>query len=206
MRIVQRPAVVLAVSYLVGAVPFSNLVARRVRGQDLRAVGTGTVSGTSLYHVAGFGPLALGGTLDVVKGAVGPLLAGPERPVLAAVAGALAVSGHNWSVYLGGRGGRGISPAMGALLVEGPQGAALLAAGLAVGRVAHQTALASLVADATLVPLLARSGGRARALAGTLLVAVLVGKRLTGNGPAPSREAYLYRLLYDRDTRQLPSR
>ena len=74
------PAVVVASSYLAGAVPFSNLTARRTRGVDLRDVGNGTVSGTALYQVAGFGPLALGGVLDVAKGAVGPLLAGRDRP------------------------------------------------------------------------------------------------------------------------------
>ena len=70
-------------------------MARRVGRVDLRDVGTGTVSGTALYHVAGFGPLALAGVCDVAKGAVGPLLAGSDRPELAAVAGGVAVAGHN---------------------------------------------------------------------------------------------------------------
>ena len=51
---------------------------------DLRDVGNGTVSGTSLYRVAGFGPLALAGIADIAKATIGPLLAGSDRPALAA--------------------------------------------------------------------------------------------------------------------------
>ena len=196
------PAVVLASSYLAGAVPFSNLTARRTRGVDLREVGNGTVSGTALYQVAGFGPLALGGALDVAKGAVGPLLAGRDRPLLAAAAGGAAVAGHNWSVFLGGAGGRGISPAMGALLATAWPGTVVLAVGLASGRLARHTALASFVADLALVPVLARTRGRAGAATGAAVVVPLLVKRLTGNRPPPSPRRpgwWVSRLLYDRD-------
>jgi glycerol-3-phosphate acyltransferase PlsY len=196
------PAVVLASSYLAGAVPFSNLTARRTRGVDLRQVGNGTVSGTALYRVAGFGPLALGGVLDVAKGAVGPVLAGRDRPLLAAAASGAAVAGHNWSVFLGGAGGRGISPAMGALLAAAWPGTVVLAVGLAGGRLARHTALGSFAADLALVPVLAWSRGRAGAAAGAAVVAPLLAKRVTGNRPPPSPRRpgwWRSRLLYDRD-------
>jgi glycerol-3-phosphate acyltransferase PlsY len=198
------PTVVVASGYLAGAVPFSNLVARRTRGVDLRDVGTGTVSGTALYRVAGFAPLACGGVLDVAKGAVGPLLAGRDRPVLAAVAAGAAVAGHNWSVFLDGAGGRGISPAMGGLLATAWPGTVVLAAGLAGGRLARHTALGSLVAYVVLVPLLARSRGATGAAAGAAVVVPLLVKRVTGNGPppVPRRPRWWWsRLLYDRDPR-----
>ena len=86
----------LAASFLAGSIPFANLAARRLRGVDLRTTGSGTVSGTSLYRVAGFGPLAVVGCLELAKGAVGPLLAGSRRPGLGAGATGLAVTGHNW--------------------------------------------------------------------------------------------------------------
>jgi glycerol-3-phosphate acyltransferase PlsY len=196
------PAVVLASSYLAGAMPFSNLTARRTRGVDLRDVGNGTVSGTALYQVAGFGPLALGGVLDVAKGAVGPVLAGRDRPLLAAAAGGAAVAGHNWSVFLGGAGGRGISPAMGALLATAWPGTVVLAVGLASGRLARHTALASFAADLALVPVLARTRGRTGAAAGAAVVLPLLVKRLTGNRPPPAPRRpgwWRSRLLYDRD-------
>jgi acyl phosphate:glycerol-3-phosphate acyltransferase len=193
---------VLAVAFLCGSIPFSNIASRLVRGVDLRDVGTGTVSGTALHEVAGFGPLAVAGVLEVVKGSVGPLLAGRDRPELAAMAAGAAVAGHDWSPFLRGAGGRGISPATGALLVSAPAGAALLLWGLAVGRLARQTALVSLAADLALVPVARRVHGRRGALTAAAVAGVIVAKRVAGNAPAP-REARLTtlrnRLLFDRD-------
>jgi glycerol-3-phosphate acyltransferase PlsY len=195
------PAVV-ALAFLAGSVPFSQLGARALRGVDLRDVGSGTVSGTGLFAVAGFGPLAVFGVLEVAKGAVGPLLAG-DRPALAAVAGGAAVAGHNWSPWLGGAGGRGLSPAVGALLPRHPAGSALILAGMAAGRLAGETAAGALAADALLVPLLRRTGGPAGRLAALLVVAPMLVKRVTGNGRPVGRpeRVWLWRLLYDRDTR-----
>src|SRR2546429_2211037 len=84
----MQAAAILVLSFAVGAIPFSYVAGRRARGVDLRRVGTGTVSGTSLYRVAGFGPLAAAGGPLVAQGAAGPRLppaaghpapAGPAR-------------------------------------------------------------------------------------------------------------------------------
>lgn len=201
-------AAVLAAAFAAGAVPWSGLAARLVAGVDLRRVGSGTVSGTGLYGAAGFGPLAVAGTLDVAKGAAGPLLAGPARPVLAAVSGGVAVAGHNWSPLLGGAGGRGISPALGATLVLAPEASAVLLGGLVAGRLVRQTGLGTLLALAGTVPLLALRRGPAGLAAGLALAVPMVAKRLAGNVPpgvvaarqGRRRAAVLAgRLLFDRD-------
>ena len=202
-RATSRSVLAIAAGFATGSIPFSNLVARRVAGVDLRSVGTGTVSGTSLYRQSGFGPLVVGGVADVAKGSVGPLVAGPDRPATAAVAGAMAVVGHNWSPWLSGAGGRGISPAMGALLVRNEPGAGILLSGLAFGRIFGETALGSLASFVALVPVLARTRGRSGTLAGSAILVPLLAKRLFGNRPPEQRGAsvLLWRLLYDRDTR-----
>ena len=100
----MNPILVLGIAFVAGSIPFSNIVARRRHGVDLREMPTGTVSGTALYRLAGFRDLALAGVLDVTKGAVGPWLAGPGRPVLAALAACAAVVGHDWSPFLRGAG------------------------------------------------------------------------------------------------------
>src|SRR5438270_11541162 len=199
----RHPVVVFGAAYLAGAIPFSNLMAKRRRGVDLRTVGSGTVSGTSLYEVAGFGALATAGICDVAKGAVGPALAGRDRPELQAVACAAAVAGHNWSPFLRGAGGRGISPAIGALAPAAPAGSAILLGGMTVGRLSGETAIGSLAADAVLVPVLARTDGRRGALAAAGVVAVMLAKRLAGNAPPPAERrarTYLNRLVFDRDS------
>jgi glycerol-3-phosphate acyltransferase PlsY len=193
---------VLLTSFAAGAVPFSGLAARLIAGVDLRSRGSGTVSGTGLYEVSGFGPLAVAGSLDVAKGAVGPLLAGKGRPTLSALAAGAAVAGHNWSLLMGGAGGRGISPALGATLVTAPEGAALLAAGLGGGRLVHQTGLGCLTALLGLVPVLVRRRGWRGGLVALCVSAPIIVKRLTGNSP-PDRDdlwrALRSRLLFDRD-------
>lgn len=192
---------VLVIAFLAGAVPFSNIAARLSRGVDLRTVDSGTVSGTGLYKVAGFGPLAIAGVLDVAKGAIGPLLAGSDRPALAALAGGLAVVGHDWSPFLAGAGGRGISTAMGALLVTAWPGTLLLLAGMALGRIVDQAGFGSFVADLLLVPFLGTVVGAAAALAGAAVVVPMLVKRLTGNAPPsePGARVYARRLLFDCD-------
>ncbi len=202
-----RSLIAVAVGFSAGAVPLSNIAARRRAGVDLRTVGTGTVSGSGLYAVAGAGPLIAVGLLEMAKGAVGPLLAGRRHPGAAALAGGAAVIGHNWSPLLGGAGGRGISPATGALLVTAPAGSGILLAGLALGKIAGETAIGSFVADVVLVPVVARVHGRAGCIAASAVLAPIVAKRLMGNGPPrrPGPSVYLNRLLLDRDTREEPS-
>jgi glycerol-3-phosphate acyltransferase PlsY len=192
---------VLAAAFVAGSVPFSNIAARRQAGVDLRTVGSGTVSGTSLYRVAGFGPLAAAGVCDVAKGAVGPILAGRNRPVLAAVSGGLGVAGHNWSPFLRGSGGRGISPALGALGMTAWPGTLVVLGGMVLGRFVKATGLGTFIAQAALVPVLARTHGRRGALAGICVVLPMWTKRLAGNQRPvdPSVRTYARRLLYDSD-------
>jgi len=197
----MSPLVVLVVAFVAGSIPFSNLAARITRGVDLRTVGTGTVSGTSLFRVSGFPALAVAGILDVGKGALGPALAGGDRATLAAFAGGLAVAGHNWSPFLRGAGGRGVAPALGALLVQAWPGAVLLLGGLVVGKVFRETGLGGFVAEVLLTPVLAVLEGPAAALAGITIAVPMLVKRVAGNG-RPTRagpRTYLIRLLYDRE-------
>jgi glycerol-3-phosphate acyltransferase PlsY len=196
------PAAVVAASFVCGAVPFSQIAARCVRGVDLRTVGNGTVSGTALHRVAGFGPLAMAGVFEVAKGAVGPALAGAERPELAALAGASAVVGHNWSPFLRLAGGRGLSPSIGALLARAPAGAAVLLGGMAAGRAVRETASGTLVADLLLVPLTARVHGRGGRMLAMAVLVPMIAKRLVGNVRPPRgrvASTLVSRLLFDRD-------
>ena len=195
-------ATICVLSYLVGAIPFSQFIARIIGGVDLRMVGSRTVSGTSLYGVAGFAPLAIAGLLDIGKGAFGPVLADPVlHPTLAAAAVGLAITGHDWSPFLGGAGGRGISPAIGALAVVAWPGSLLLLAGLGVGRLVRHTGLVSFLAIVLLPPFLALFyGWLGAAFGGAAMLPILI-KRLLGNQLPRvwKRGTFVNRLLYDSD-------
>ncbi len=191
---------VCLVSFLAGSIPFSNLMAKWRRGVDLRDTGTGTVSGTSLYRVAGFPALAGAGICDVAKGAVGPLLA-LHHPLLGAIAGGFAVAGHNWSPFLRGHGGRGIAPMLGSLLVNAWPGAVVFLVVLVLARFARQTGLGGFVAVVVLPPVLAITNGTSGAVAGGAVAAPMLVKRVLGNARPehPTGSVYARRLLFDHD-------
>jgi acyl phosphate:glycerol-3-phosphate acyltransferase len=192
---------VLCVSFLAGSIPSSYIAARRRAEVDLREVGTGTVSGTSLYDVAGFGPLAVAGIADIAKATVGPLLAGKSRSKLAAVAGGFAIAGHNWSPFLRGAGGRGFAPSLGVLGTQASAGIPVMLGGLVAGRAVRQTGLGGFAAQCFLVPVLTRQHGRRGLLVALCVVTPMWAKRIAGNGPPPERTfgAYARRLLFDTD-------
>jgi glycerol-3-phosphate acyltransferase PlsY len=120
----------LLASYLLGAVPFGLVLARVVKGVDLRHVGSGNIGATNAMRALGKPLGIVAFLLDFAKGAVpvvlfapwiGPQpasLFGPEGPpLLAAVScGALAVLGHCFPVYLGFKGGKGVATACGAIV------------------------------------------------------------------------------------------
>lgn len=192
-------------AFLLGAMPFANIVAQVTADEDLRFVGNGTVSATAVYQVAGFRSFAVSCALDVAKGVLAVSLAGEDQPALLAAAAGLAITGHNWSPFLRGAGGRGVLPAVGALLVTSPSGAALLLSALAVGRAAGNTGLACFTAQALLVPLLGATRGKDGVMLGTALVLPMMIKRVFGNERprtstgSSARQVYLARVLYDAD-------
>src|SRR5688572_11405613 len=127
-------AFVLIAAYLLGSIPFSYLVARW-RGVDVRRAGSGNVGATNVMRTAGPAAGIAALVLDAAKGAGAAMLAqaaaarhAPDMSdVLPGGAAAAAVLGHVYPVWLGFRGGKGVSTGAGAFVPLAP-----LAAGLAV--------------------------------------------------------------------------
>jgi acyl phosphate:glycerol-3-phosphate acyltransferase len=120
--------------YLLGSIPFGVLVARAVRGVDVRAAGSGNIGATNVARVVGVGPGLVVLALDAGKGALAVLSARallPGAEVAQALTGLCAVLGHIAPVSLGFRGGKGVATALGVLAVLVPAGA--LAGVLAYG-------------------------------------------------------------------------
>jgi glycerol-3-phosphate acyltransferase PlsY len=115
-------ALSLLAAYLLGSIPFAYIIASVVKGIDLRTVGSLNVGGRNLTRNLGYVWGFSGGALDVAKGFAAMALArglGVDYP-LAYYAGMAAVAGHNWPVWLGFRGGKGLATALGALLWVAP--------------------------------------------------------------------------------------
>ncbi len=105
----------LAVGYLLGSIPFSYIIARLVRGIDIRTVGTGNVGGHNVMlevgRIAGLAALCL----DAGKGAGAVLLArglGADGWTTVAC-GVAAVAGHIFPLWLAFRGGGGMATSLG---------------------------------------------------------------------------------------------
>ena len=104
-------------AYLVGSIPFSLLAVRVSSGQDIREAGSGNVGATNALRVGGLGAGAVALTGDVGKGAATVLVARlwGGSSVLTGLVAAAVVVGHVYSLFLGGRGGKGVATAGGAL-------------------------------------------------------------------------------------------
>jgi glycerol-3-phosphate acyltransferase PlsY len=119
---VVRVLLACTLSYLLGSIPFSYIVARKVKGVDIRVVGEGNVGGRNVWHVVGKKYGILAGFLDFLKGmgAFGfGYLFGLEA-LLIWLCGFFAVLGHCFPVFLKGRGGKGAATAMGFLFSMNP--------------------------------------------------------------------------------------
>lgn len=111
----------LAIAYLLGSVPFSYLLARLL-GVDLTSVGSGNPGATNVARSLGpaWGALAL--VLDAGKGALAVHLAAAasDLPGLPEAAGAAAVLGHVFPLFLGFKGGKGVATAAGVFAALDP--------------------------------------------------------------------------------------
>ena len=122
-------------SYLIGSIPFTQILAKWVKGIDLRQVGSHNVGGRNLTRQLGLLWGILGSALDIGKGAAAlwaAELIGVPAP-LRLVNGMAVVAGHNWPLWLRFHGGKGLAAALGAITwVVFPEGFWGLVVGLLV--------------------------------------------------------------------------
>lgn len=120
-------ALIVPVSYLLGATPWGFLLTHALVGGDITRYGSGKTGTANVLRTAGGKLAVVVLALDASKGALGVGLAwavaGTGMPLVAA--GLAAIVGHNWSVYLGFKGGRGVATGVGGLLVMEPVAGAL---------------------------------------------------------------------------------
>lgn len=119
----------IGASYLLGAIPFGLLIAR-AKGVDIRKVGSGNIGATNVLRSVGKPWGIATFILDALKG-FGPAFLFPSlgtrwgadfhnMEIASLAAGAAAILGHSFPVYLGFRGGKGVATSAGALLGIAP--------------------------------------------------------------------------------------
>ena len=115
----MRSAVLwMAVSYLIGSFPTGYVVARIMKGIDIRSAGSGNVGATNVYDIVGPRWGILVAFIDMLKGALAVLVTSSSAmsaPWTLALAGFIAVLGHNYPVWLKFKGGKGVATTYGVM-------------------------------------------------------------------------------------------
>ncbi len=110
-------------SYLYGSIPFGLLFVKRVKGIDIRKVGSGNIGATNVLRVAGFSIALISGILDLSKGLL-PILVGKYffkfDPTTLFFLGFFGVLGHDFSIFLKFKGGKGIASTLGTIIGLNP--------------------------------------------------------------------------------------
>ena len=141
-------AIVAALAYLLGSVPFGILITRSLGLGDLRQIGSGNIGATNVLRTGNKAAAAATLLLDAAKGGVAVLLARALVAEDAAqLAGLSAFLGHLFPVFLNFKGGKGVATFLGTLLaLAWPVGVACGATWLVVAVLSRISSLSALVA------------------------------------------------------------
>ena len=167
---------ILAIGYLLGAMPNGYLAGRWLKGIDLRQCGSGSTGATNVLRNVGKGPALVVFLLDVGKGALAVLLAKQVglNDWLQVLAGLAALAGHIWPVWLGGKGGKAVATGLGLFLgLAWPVGLASLGIFLAVITIFRIVSLSS-VSAAMALPVLMMATHQNKASITVSVVAMLL--------------------------------
>jgi glycerol-3-phosphate acyltransferase PlsY len=206
--------------YLLGSVPSAYLVARRACGIDLRKYGSGNIGATNLLRFVSRRTAVPVIVFDSVKGMIMVVIAwrmglAPQEQLLVGLA---AIIGHNWPVFLGFNGGRGVITTLGVAFIIPivnsliPLRLWALVAGILVAIALVSRRLERLTVGVLMIvaafPLVAWLMTRSLplTLAYLSLLVVLIIRRLTAAQPVTMatlsrRQVLTNRLLFDSDIR-----
>lgn len=148
---------VFATSYIFGSIP-SGYIAGKFYGIDIRKFGSGNIGATNVYRVIGFLPTCGVFILDIAKGVAGVYLGQlifSGADIGALLGGIGAISGHNWSIFLGFRGGRGVATSFGVSALLMPKVSAMLfIIWLIIVVTTRYVSLGSIVSSCAAIPLI----------------------------------------------------
>jgi len=110
----------IVVSYLIGSFPTAYILGRLLKAIDIRQHGSGNVGATNVFRVLGKTAGIFVLIVDIIKGVIATVLIadffGLKEDSLRVIIGISAVAGHNWTVFLNLKGGKGVATSVGVLL------------------------------------------------------------------------------------------
>lgn len=180
-----RPILICAGAYVLGSFP-TGLLVGRARGVDVRTVGSGNIGATNVARALGKKWAVFVLLCDALKGFL-PVAAAralcPGRPAVVALAGLGTIVGHMFTIFLRGRGGKGVATSLGVSLGLSPAiGLACLGAYALAYAVTRLSSLGSLLGIWAFPVIASVRGGVPREyVALSVVVAVLVTLRHRAN-------------------------
>ena len=119
--------IIIITAYLLGNISTSYIVAKRLAGVDIRTQGSGNAGSTNVLRTLGKKAGALTFIGDVLKGLIAVLIArfigygvNLDDTTCAYIAVVAVVLGHNYPVFLGFKGGKGVATSLGSMLGMNP--------------------------------------------------------------------------------------
>lgn len=140
------------ISYLIGSINSSIIISKAVTGKDIRQSGSGNAGATNMLRTMGKKYAVITLIIDILKGVVSILLAklaikfgAPTESTY--IAGVCAVLGHNFPVFFGFKGGKGVATSLGVvLLLDWKIGLCVLVFAIALMAITRYVSLGSIMA------------------------------------------------------------
>jgi glycerol-3-phosphate acyltransferase PlsY len=109
-------------AYLLGSIPTAYLMVRGITGEDIRQMGDGNMGAKNTFHSVGKITGLIVAVIDIGKGALAVIItqAISQNDLMTLLAGFCVVLGHDFSIFLGFRGGQGMSATVGVFVALFP--------------------------------------------------------------------------------------
>lgn len=149
--------VAIIISYLLGSIPTGYIIGKWLCNIDIRQYGSKNIGTTNMFRTLGAYPASVVLVIDVLKGVLAVLVGGWLLDTTSGkiLAGAFAIIGHNYSCWLGFRGGRGVATSLGLVVTLMPKVALVVfSIWVVIVFITRYVSLASIIA-AFLTPILA---------------------------------------------------
>ena len=119
----MKIALIIISCYLLGSIPFGYIVGKLFKKVDIREFGSGNIGATNAFRILGPSLASLVLIGDIGKGIFSIYLVqylNIDNLLIITIAGLAVICGHDWSLFLGFKGGKGIATTFGVVFALNP--------------------------------------------------------------------------------------
>ena len=119
----MKTALIIVSCYLLGSIPFGYIVGKLFKKIDIRELGSGNIGTANAFRILGPSLASLVLIGDIGKGIFSIYLVqyfNIDNYLIITIAGLAVICGHDWSLFLGFKGGKGIATTFGVVFALNP--------------------------------------------------------------------------------------